>query len=253
VSSDIAWMARNARNAALMSTAWTLAVDSTATSTERAKVARISKSPSRPRRTDLSRCTAISPPRCPVTDARTTPVRPEPASVLIYIKFHFRRTTYLARASVACTRGGSVDPDQRRPRPFVVTPAHDAFPLVALVILLTGCATGGVRTLPAPVAGSPIAEGMARVSASRTSDLLFLALGADIAVNDQSAGSIFRGESTSAEVPAGMTTVAVSAWGSPGDSRRVSWMVVGSVLSVSPVSERPMMCLGDERLEHLAF
>jgi hypothetical protein len=62
VSSDIAWMTRNARNAALMSTARTLAEDSAATSTERAKVASISKSPGRRRRTDLSRCTAISPP-----------------------------------------------------------------------------------------------------------------------------------------------------------------------------------------------
>ena len=62
MSSDIAWMTRNARNAALMSTARTLAEDSAATSTERAKVASISKSPGRRRRTDLSRCTAISPP-----------------------------------------------------------------------------------------------------------------------------------------------------------------------------------------------
>jgi hypothetical protein len=85
-----------------------------------------------------------------------------------------------------------------------------------VVILLTGCTSGGGRTLPAPVADAPIPEGMARFSVTRTNDILFLALGADIAVNEQSAGSIFRGESTSAEVPAGVTTVTVSAFSSPG-------------------------------------
>jgi hypothetical protein len=72
--------------------------------------------------------------------------------------------------------------------------------LAVALLTLTGCAPGGERTLPAPVADSPIPEGMVRISANRTNDILFLALGADIAVNDQSAGSIFRGQSTSAEV-----------------------------------------------------
>ena len=76
MSSDIALMARNARNAALMSTARTLAEDSAATSTERAKVARINKSPGRRRRTDLSRCTATSPPLF-CNRRPTAPVRPE--------------------------------------------------------------------------------------------------------------------------------------------------------------------------------
>lgn len=87
--------------------------------------------------------------------------------------------------------------------------------LVALA-LLAGCAAGGERTLPAPVAGSPVSEGMARLSVTRTNDILFLGLSADVTVNDQSAGSIFRGQSTAVEVPAGLATVAVTAFGSPG-------------------------------------
>src|ERR1700760_1227923 len=84
------------------------------------------------------------------------------------------------------------------------------------IALLTGCTTGGERTLPSPIAGSPVPEGMARISVTRANGFMGSALGAAIAINEQSAGSIFREQSTSADVLAGVTTVAVSAFGSPG-------------------------------------
>ena len=77
-----------------MPPARTLAEHSAATSTERAKVARISKSAGRRRRTDLSRCTATSPPLfCNRRAMASEP--PEPAWILTCIKFRSRRTTYL--------------------------------------------------------------------------------------------------------------------------------------------------------------
>jgi hypothetical protein len=40
----------------------------------------------------------------------------------------------------------------------------------------------------------------------------------DVMVNDQRAGSIWRGESTAADLPAGPVAVSVSAWSAPGRS-----------------------------------
>jgi hypothetical protein len=90
------------------------------------------------------------------------------------------------------------------------------FKWLVVVALLAGCSSGQQRVLPPPAVGSSVPEGMARITVRRTDEVLFLGLGADIAVNDQSLGSIFRGESTGADVPAGLTTVAVNAFGSPG-------------------------------------
>ena len=85
----------------------------------------------------------------------------------------------------------------------------------AAFILLVGCATGE-RTLPAVLPDSPVPQGMARVSVTRSGDLLYLALAANVTVNDQRAGSLYRGQSTAAEVPAGVTTVTATGFGAPG-------------------------------------
>lgn len=89
-------------------------------------------------------------------------------------------------------------------------------PALALLVLLAGCASGGNRTLPVPAVAAPVPEGFARVTVTRTNDLLFLALAAEVAVNDQRAGALYRGDTTTADVPAGTTTVAVTAFGAPG-------------------------------------
>lgn len=91
---------------------------------------------------------------------------------------------------------------------------HRLLSALAVLLILSGCAAGGPRTLPVP--GAMVPEGFARVTLARTPDLLFLALAADATVNDQRAGSLFRGQSTAADVPAGTTTVAVTAFGAPG-------------------------------------
>ena len=62
------------------------------------------------------------------------------------------------------------------------------------------------------------AEGFARVTVRRSESALFLAVSADVTVNDQRAGSIWRGESTSADVPAGPVSVAVTGSGNAGRS-----------------------------------
>lgn len=116
-----------------------------------------------------------------------------------------------------------------------------------LVLLLTACAAGE-RVLPAPAPGSGIPEGFARVTVTRTNDALFLGLAADVAVNDQRAGGIWRGASTMADVPAGQTTVAVTAFGSPGRSVVRFPTVQGGryTLEVAPrgSSFMPVMALG---------
>lgn len=88
--------------------------------------------------------------------------------------------------------------------------------VAAALAILAGCASGAQRTLPQPVESLPPGPGMARVAVVRTTDMLFLGLGAEVSINDQRAGTIWRGERTVADVPAGLTTVAITAFGSPG-------------------------------------
>lgn len=118
---------------------------------------------------------------------------------------------------------------------------------LSMLGLLAGCAAGE-RTLPGPSPSSTIPDGHARIIVTRTSDALFLGLPADITVNDQRAGSIWRGETTTADVPAGQTAVAVTAFGAPGRSVvRVPTVTGGRyTLEVAPrgSSAVPFIALG---------
>jgi hypothetical protein len=92
-----------------------------------------------------------------------------------------------------------------------------ALALAFLVLGLAACAAG--NRVPAPtVPDAPLRDGLARVTVTRTTDMLFVALAADISINDQRAGNLWRGETTVADVPAGQTAVMVTAFGSPGRS-----------------------------------
>ncbi|MBW6397488.1 hypothetical protein KPL78_06500 [Roseomonas sp. HJA6] len=88
--------------------------------------------------------------------------------------------------------------------------------LLFVAILAAACASGGERTLPVPPTDAAIPAGMARITVARTSSMLYLGVSAQVLINDQRAGSLWRGERTSAEVPAGTTTVVISGPGVPG-------------------------------------
>ncbi|GGJ25233.1 hypothetical protein [Neoroseomonas lacus] len=88
--------------------------------------------------------------------------------------------------------------------------------LLIVSMLLAACSTGGERTLPMPAADAPIPDGMARITVARASSMLYLGVSAQVMVNDQRAGSLWRGERTFADVPAGPATVAVSGSSVPG-------------------------------------
>jgi hypothetical protein len=87
----------------------------------------------------------------------------------------------------------------------------------ALAASLAACASPGERTLPSPTTAAP-ADGLARITVTRSPSMLYLAVPADITINDQRAGSIMLSETTQADVPAGQASVAATARANPGRS-----------------------------------
>jgi hypothetical protein len=70
--------------------------------------------------------------------------------------------------------------------------------------------------MPLTAADAVIPDGMARITVARRSSMLYLGVSAQVLVNEQRAGSLWRGERTVADVPAGPVTVAVSGSAVPG-------------------------------------
>lgn len=63
---------------------------------------------------------------------------------------------------------------------------------------------------------SAIPRGQARLTVQRTTNLLYAGAPANVAVNEQRAGTLWRGESVLVDMPAGTTTVSVSSPNGPG-------------------------------------
>lgn len=87
--------------------------------------------------------------------------------------------------------------------------------MLVACVLLAGCAGGSPPAMIAPP-DAPVPPGMARITVTRSMDMLFLGVTADITVNEQRLGSVFRGQGGSIEVPAGVASVSTTSWSTPG-------------------------------------
>jgi len=73
----------------------------------------------------------------------------------------------------------------------------------------SACSSGNVRARPEPAVGSAIPIGQARLTFTRAQAVVAIGISADVSVNNLSAGDIFAGQSTTIDVSAGPTVVAV--------------------------------------------
>ncbi len=90
------------------------------------------------------------------------------------------------------------------------------FAMVAAALTVGGCSSAWQRTMPEADAASTIVPGQARVTIQRTTNLMYAGGAANVAINEQRAGGLWRGESMTIDVPAGTTAVSVTTPTAPG-------------------------------------
>jgi hypothetical protein len=88
--------------------------------------------------------------------------------------------------------------------------------LFALLLGLVGCAARWEPAIPLADPASDIGAGNARITVERTQTALYLGAPANVAINEQRAGGLWRGDRVVVDVPAGQTTISVSSPGNPG-------------------------------------
>ena len=117
----------------------------------------------------------------------------------------------------------------------------------ALAISLAGCATEtaelGTGTAAHPMAAkaaanNAIPSGKARITLTRESSLVYAAAPATVTLNGKEVASVATGGSATVDVPAGDSTIAVSAWSYPGASTVKVALKAGqtTALEISPRS-----------------
>ena len=93
------------------------------------------------------------------------------------------------------------------------------FFLVFSMFALTACGTSGMTN--SHRLSEPIAKNEARLMISRTTDLLYLAAAADVAVNGQKIASLGRGGSVVYDVPKGKNNIVVKTFGAFGQYSQI--------------------------------
>ena len=112
-----------------------------------------------------------------------------------------------------------------------------AIAAAALLLTVHGCASNNAIDTAA-LAQTPIPAGKARVTITRTSDMLYAAAPATITLNGQTVASISTGGTAIVDVPQGNAVLAASAWSYPGEYKVTLNAVAGQnyALEVAPRS-----------------
>jgi len=123
-----------------------------------------------------------------------------------WLRYRMKFIAGFLNGSSGCARGGLIARS--------VSHVGHLFCSAVLTLTLAGCGSTGSET--AALALTPVPEGKARVTITRTSSLMYAGAPATITLNGQTVASIATGGSTIVDVPAGANILAASAWSYPG-------------------------------------